>query len=57
MKVTINVQRRVAYFGGAAHDLSRMGINRVFAWLQDNGTLLWGWVDVGEYVFRVEVMP
>ncbi len=53
MKVTINAQRRVAYFGGAAHDLSRMGINRLMAWLQDNGRLLWGWADVGEYVFEV----
>lgn len=55
MRVTINVQRRVVYVAGAAHDLSRMGCNRLMAWLQDNGRLLWGWADVGEYVYQVEV--
>lgn len=53
MRVTINVQRRVVYVAGAAHDLSRMGINRLMAWLQDNGRLMWGWA--GEYVYQVEV--
>lgn len=52
MKVTINTARRVAWFGGHAHDLSRMGVNRLMAWLQDNGRLLWGW-DSGEYVYEV----
>lgn len=54
MKVTICTARRVAYFNGAAHDLSRAGCNRVFVWLLDNARLLWGW-DSGEYVFQVEM--
>lgn len=52
MRVTINIPRRVVYFGGAAHDLSRAGCNRVFVWLMDHARLLWGW-DSGEYVFEV----
>lgn len=55
MKVTINIPRKVVYFAGGAHDLSRTGVNRLYAWLQDNGRLLWGWVEHGEYVFQVEV--
>lgn len=53
MRITINIPRRVAYFNGAAHDLTRAGCNRVFVWLQDNAKLLWGWVAEGEYVFEV----
>lgn len=53
MRITINTARRVAHFNGAAHDLSRLGCNRLMAWLQDNGRLLWGWADVGEFVFEV----
>lgn len=54
MKITINIPRRVVYFAGAAHYLSRAGCNRLFAWLMDHGALQWGW-DSGEYVFSVEV--
>ena len=53
MRVTINTACRVAYFNGAAHDLSRMGVNRLMAWLQDNGRLLWGWSGAGEFVYEV----
>lgn len=52
--ITINVPRQVVYVAGAAHYLSRAGCNALFAWLLDNGALLWGW-DSGEYVFTVEV--
>lgn len=52
--ITINTVRRVVYVAGAAHYLSRAGCNRLFAWLQDNARLAWGW-DSGEYVFHVEV--
>ena len=59
MRVVINVpQRRVVIHWPnqepTAHYLTKAGCNRLFLWLMDNGTLLWGW-DSGEYVFRVEV--
>jgi len=53
MRITINIPRRVVYVAGAAHDLSRMGVNRLMAWLQDNGRLLWGWSGAGEFVYEV----
>lgn len=55
MTATINIPRRVVYMAGAAHQLSRAGANRLFAWLMDNGALLYGWDDQGEYTFRIEV--
>lgn len=55
MTVTINIPRRVVYFAGAAHDLSRAGANRLLIWLMDNTLLRWGFDGAGEYVFRVEV--
>lgn len=54
MCVTICVQQRVVYLAGAAHVLSRAGVQRVFVWLMDNAQLAWGW-DSGEYVFNLEV--
>lgn len=57
MTVTINIPRRVVYFAGAAHDLSRAGANRLLIWLMDNASLRWGFDGAGEYVFRVEVKP
>lgn len=53
MRVTINIPRRVVYMAGAAHDLSRAGANRLFLWLMDNASLLWGFDGAGEYVFQV----
>ena len=55
MRVTINIPRRVVYVGGHAHDLSRTGANKVFMWLMDNASLLWGFDGAGEYVFQVGV--
>lgn len=55
MRVTISIQQRTLYLAGAAHHLSRTGINRAFTWLMDNGALLWGFDGVGEYVFQVGV--
>ena len=57
MRLTINISRRVVYVGGHAHDLSRVGCMMMHGWLQDNGRLLWGWADVGEFVYQVEVTP
>jgi len=57
MVVTINIPRRVVYFAGAAHDLSRAGANRLLIWLMDNASLRWGFDGAGEYVFAVEVKP
>lgn len=53
MRVTICTQQRVVYVAGAAHDLSRTGVNRLFLWLMDNASLQWVW-DSGGYVFSVE---
>ena len=53
MIVTINIPRRVVYVAGAAHELSRTGVNRLFLWLMDNGRLLWGWPGAGEYIYEV----
>lgn len=55
MTATINIPRRVLYLAGAAHQLSRAGVNHLFTWLMDNGALLYGWTDSGEYTFKVEV--
>lgn len=60
MTITINVPQRlvVAHWPDAEptdHHLSRLGMNRLHAWLLDHGRLLYGWAAVGEYHFRVEV--
>ena len=57
MTVTINIPRRVVYFAGAAHDLSRAGANRLLIWLMDYASLRWGFDGAGEYDFAVEVKP
>ena len=54
MKITINIPRRAVYMDGNVHYMSRTGCNRLYAWLQDNGRLLWGWAGQ-EYVFQVAV--
>ena len=53
MTITINIPRRVVWFSGAAHDLSRAGANRLLIWLMDNAALRWGFDGAGEYVFSV----
>lgn len=55
MKITLNIPQRVVRFNGNSHYLSRIGCMMMHGWLQDNCRLLWGWADVGEYVFQVEV--
>lgn len=62
MTVTVNLPQRrvVAHWPQGeptSHYLSRIGISRLHAWLMDNGRLLWGWADVGEYHYRIEVSP
>lgn len=55
MTVTVNVPEQTVFVAGAAHYLSRAGINQLFAWLLSSASLRWGWADGGEYVFQVEV--
>jgi hypothetical protein len=55
MIVTISAQQRFLFMAGSAHHLSRAGCNRLLGWLFSNATLIRGWADVGEYVFRIEV--
>lgn len=55
MTVTVNVPEQTVFVAGAAHYLSRAGVNRLFAWLLSCADLKWGWAERGEYVFFVGV--